>query len=193
MLMVADAEYERELTAFNGVYDQPWTRISPYLLGLCLGYILHRTKRALRMNIVIVVLGEHRKPDVEHSLDKRPYVVFFKSRLARLRLSARRICAQTTIRRQTEPLGASRRCVHHAHRLVDDPVLDGAGICVATWRTARTCVAVASLATVRQADQLCAARSSGGDALAAAQHGAQPACVGQFVGEQPGSIASRWN
>lgn len=52
------AEYEKELIGFNGVYDQPWTRISPYLLGLCLGYILHRTKRQLKMHIIVVVLGK---------------------------------------------------------------------------------------------------------------------------------------
>lgn len=50
--------YEQELVQFNGVYDQPWTRVSPYLLGICLGYILHRSKHAVRMHIGVVGVGE---------------------------------------------------------------------------------------------------------------------------------------
>lgn len=49
--------YEDQIAEFNGVYDQPWIRIAPFLLGMCLGYILFKTNETIRLNIFVVVAG----------------------------------------------------------------------------------------------------------------------------------------
>lgn len=50
--------YEDQIAEFNGVYDQPWIRIAPFLLGMCLGYILFKTNETIRLNIFVVVSGK---------------------------------------------------------------------------------------------------------------------------------------
>lgn len=49
---------EEHLASFNGVYEQPWTRISPYFFGICLGYILHKTDDKLKINVVTLTCGK---------------------------------------------------------------------------------------------------------------------------------------
>lgn len=49
---------EEHLASFNGVYEQPWTRISPYFFGICLGYILHKTDDKLKINVITIVCGK---------------------------------------------------------------------------------------------------------------------------------------
>lgn len=48
---------EEHLAAFNSVYEQPWTRISPYFFGICLGYILHKTDDKLKINWLTLTCG----------------------------------------------------------------------------------------------------------------------------------------
>lgn len=48
---------DEHLAAFNGVYEQPWTRISPYFFGICLGYILHKADDKLKINWVTLTCG----------------------------------------------------------------------------------------------------------------------------------------
>ncbi|XP_037028727.1 nose resistant to fluoxetine protein 6-like [Bradysia coprophila] len=49
--------YEDQIAEFNSVYDQPWTRIAPFLLGMCLGYILFKTNETIRLNIFVIISG----------------------------------------------------------------------------------------------------------------------------------------
>lgn len=51
--------YENELAEFNGVYDQPWIRISSYLLGMGLGYIMHKSKEQINMNRFVIICGKY--------------------------------------------------------------------------------------------------------------------------------------
>lgn len=51
-------EFDEHLSFYNGLYDQPWARLSPYFFGICMGYILHKTDEKLDINIVIVTCGE---------------------------------------------------------------------------------------------------------------------------------------
>lgn len=39
------------------MYEQPWTRISPYFFGISLGYILHKTEDKLRINLITLICG----------------------------------------------------------------------------------------------------------------------------------------
>lgn len=181
---VATAVYERQLIAFNGLYDQPWTRISPYLLGLCLGYILHRSKCAFRMHISVVVLGKYGHP-------QKVFLNCLKSscslRLAGRCLSLRWRRPKTTVHRQTERLAARQRDRHHEHGLLDTPVLGGAGLRLAARRSTRPRAAVRTLATAQPTEQLRAPRASAGDAFAAAQLRSQRARVRRIGGELTGS------
>lgn len=54
----ASLEFDEHLAFYNGLYDQPWARLSPYFFGICMGYILHKTDEKLDINIVIVTCGE---------------------------------------------------------------------------------------------------------------------------------------
>uniref|UniRef100_A0A1B0D0Z7 Acyltransferase 3 domain-containing protein n=1 Tax=Phlebotomus papatasi TaxID=29031 RepID=A0A1B0D0Z7_PHLPP len=45
------------LALFDMIYDKPWTRIGPYMIGMCVGWILFRTNCQLRMSRLTVVLG----------------------------------------------------------------------------------------------------------------------------------------
>lgn len=49
--------HEEQIADFNSVYDQPWVRIAPFLLGMCLGYILFKTNETIRLNIFVIVTG----------------------------------------------------------------------------------------------------------------------------------------
>lgn len=49
---------EEELANFNSLYEQPWVRIAPYLLGICLGYILDKKHQKIRMNMAVIICGK---------------------------------------------------------------------------------------------------------------------------------------
>lgn len=48
---------EHELIEINLIFEKVLERISPYLLGNCMGYVLYKTKGKFDMNVFIVVLG----------------------------------------------------------------------------------------------------------------------------------------
>lgn len=39
-------------TSFDKIYDKPWTRLGPYLVGMATGWILFKTNLRIRMNRV---------------------------------------------------------------------------------------------------------------------------------------------
>ncbi|KAB0802117.1 hypothetical protein PPYR_04303 [Photinus pyralis] len=45
------------LALFDKIYDKPWTRLGPYLIGMCVGWLLFKTKCELRMNKLTVIIG----------------------------------------------------------------------------------------------------------------------------------------
>ncbi|XP_055915180.1 nose resistant to fluoxetine protein 6-like [Eupeodes corollae] len=46
-----------DLITFNLIYDQVSLRIPLYILGMCLGYILHKTNGKIRINVIIFIFG----------------------------------------------------------------------------------------------------------------------------------------
>lgn len=50
--------YEDQLAIFNGLYDQPWIRIGPYLLGMSFGYILYKKECKINITRVVAVLSK---------------------------------------------------------------------------------------------------------------------------------------
>ncbi|XP_049310315.1 uncharacterized protein LOC115065876 [Bactrocera dorsalis] len=48
---------QKELAEFNLVYDNICLRIFPYIMGICVGYILQRTQSSLKMNLVVLICG----------------------------------------------------------------------------------------------------------------------------------------
>ncbi|XP_065085856.1 O-acyltransferase like protein [Ochlerotatus camptorhynchus] len=42
---------------FDKIYDKPWTRLGPYLVGMCVGWILFRTNCKISMSKVVVISG----------------------------------------------------------------------------------------------------------------------------------------
>lgn len=47
-----------DLVEINLIFEKVLERISPYLLGNCMGYVLYKTKGRFDMNIIIVILGK---------------------------------------------------------------------------------------------------------------------------------------
>lgn len=45
------------LALFDKIYDKPWTRLGPYLVGMAVGWILFKTDCKIRMSKVTVLLG----------------------------------------------------------------------------------------------------------------------------------------
>ncbi|KAL1131857.1 hypothetical protein AAG570_011468 [Ranatra chinensis] len=45
------------LALFDKIYDKPWTRLGPYLVGMAVGWILFKTDCKIHMKKVTVVLG----------------------------------------------------------------------------------------------------------------------------------------
>ncbi|XP_067007204.2 nose resistant to fluoxetine protein 6 [Anabrus simplex] len=45
------------LALFDKIYDKPWTRLGPYLIGMCVGWLLYRTDCKIKMNKAAVVAG----------------------------------------------------------------------------------------------------------------------------------------
>lgn len=50
---------QKELAEFNLVFDNICLRMSPYIMGICVGYILQRTQSSLKMNFVVLVCGNY--------------------------------------------------------------------------------------------------------------------------------------
>ncbi|XP_008487828.1 nose resistant to fluoxetine protein 6-like [Diaphorina citri] len=45
------------LTLFDQIYDKPWTRLGPYLIGISVGWILYKTDCSIKMNKLTVITG----------------------------------------------------------------------------------------------------------------------------------------
>ncbi|CAG2056080.1 unnamed protein product, partial [Timema podura] len=45
------------LALFDKIYDKPWTRLGPYLVGMSVGWILYKTKCKITMNKLVVTIG----------------------------------------------------------------------------------------------------------------------------------------
>lgn len=45
------------LSFFNGLYDKPWARLSPYIFGICIGYVIHKIETRLEISIGMMVCG----------------------------------------------------------------------------------------------------------------------------------------
>ncbi|KAJ9583177.1 hypothetical protein L9F63_022477 [Diploptera punctata] len=48
---------EEPLGLFDELYDKPWTRLGPYVIGMCAGWILHTTNCKIKMHKALVVIG----------------------------------------------------------------------------------------------------------------------------------------
>ncbi|CAG9783363.1 unnamed protein product [Diatraea saccharalis] len=48
---------EDPFTQFDKIYDKPWTRLGPYLVGMATGWILFKTNLKIRMNKIWVCIG----------------------------------------------------------------------------------------------------------------------------------------
>ncbi|EEB16762.1 conserved hypothetical protein [Pediculus humanus corporis] len=42
---------------FDELYDKPWTRIGPYIIGMCAGWLLAEKKCQIKMPWIVVILG----------------------------------------------------------------------------------------------------------------------------------------
>lgn len=40
------------LALFDKIYDKPWTRLGPYMVGMCVGWFLFKTNCKIRMSSV---------------------------------------------------------------------------------------------------------------------------------------------
>lgn len=45
------------LAFFNGLYEKPWARLSPYILGICIGFILHKIDGKIEVSIITMSCG----------------------------------------------------------------------------------------------------------------------------------------
>ncbi|KAJ8938794.1 hypothetical protein NQ314_011330 [Rhamnusium bicolor] len=45
------------LALFDKIYDKPWTRLGPYLIGMCTGWILFKKNCRIRMSKLTVTIG----------------------------------------------------------------------------------------------------------------------------------------
>lgn len=48
------------LALFDKIYDKPWTRLGPYLVGMCVGWFLFKTNCKIRMHRVSM----NKAPDI---------------------------------------------------------------------------------------------------------------------------------
>lgn len=49
---------EENLAFFNGFYDQPWSRLSPYIFGILVGYFLRKIDTKLDISSTKIICGE---------------------------------------------------------------------------------------------------------------------------------------
>lgn len=47
-----EARVQEPFALFDELYDKPWTRIGPYIVGMCSGWLLYRTNCKISMSIV---------------------------------------------------------------------------------------------------------------------------------------------
>ncbi|CAH1402499.1 unnamed protein product [Nezara viridula] len=45
------------LALFDKIYDKPWTRLGPYIVGMSVGWLLFKTNCKIKMNKVMVITG----------------------------------------------------------------------------------------------------------------------------------------
>lgn len=45
------------LALFDKIYDKPWTHLGPYLIGMCIGWILFKTDCKIKMSKLTVFVG----------------------------------------------------------------------------------------------------------------------------------------
>ncbi|KDR17635.1 nose resistant to fluoxetine protein 6-like [Zootermopsis nevadensis] len=48
---------EEPLGLFDELYDKPWTRLGPYVVGMCVGWFLCRTNCTIKMHKAVVLMG----------------------------------------------------------------------------------------------------------------------------------------
>ncbi|XP_049886800.1 nose resistant to fluoxetine protein 6-like isoform X2 [Pectinophora gossypiella] len=51
------ARIQEPFEMFDALYDKPWSRIGPYLIGMVVGWYLHKTKCKVRLPYWLVVVG----------------------------------------------------------------------------------------------------------------------------------------
>ncbi|XP_063374253.1 nose resistant to fluoxetine protein 6-like [Cydia amplana] len=51
------ARIQEPFEMFDGLYDKPWSRIGPYLVGMIVGWYLHKTKCQVKMPYWLVAVG----------------------------------------------------------------------------------------------------------------------------------------
>lgn len=51
------ARIEEPFALFNELYDKPWLRIGPYLIGMMTGYLIIKIEKTLIIPKVIVVIA----------------------------------------------------------------------------------------------------------------------------------------
>lgn len=49
--------FNENLVFFNGLYEQPWARLSPYIFGICIGYVLRKIDRKLQISLTLMICG----------------------------------------------------------------------------------------------------------------------------------------
>ncbi|PNF32655.1 hypothetical protein B7P43_G15059 [Cryptotermes secundus] len=51
------ARIQEPFAQFDTLYDKPWTRVGPYLIGMATGWLLHRTNCAFKIPTTVVISG----------------------------------------------------------------------------------------------------------------------------------------
>ncbi|GLH08512.1 Uncharacterized protein GBIM_13732 [Gryllus bimaculatus] len=51
------ARVQEPFALFDELYDKPWTRVGPYLVGMAIGWYLQRNKCKIHMNLVVATGG----------------------------------------------------------------------------------------------------------------------------------------
>ncbi|XP_066994974.2 nose resistant to fluoxetine protein 6 [Anabrus simplex] len=51
------ARIEEPFALFDELYDKPWTRVGPYLVGMATGWLLHHTNSRINMSPFVVLFG----------------------------------------------------------------------------------------------------------------------------------------
>lgn len=51
------ARVEEPFALFDQLYDKPWLRIGPYLVGMIAGYLMFKKECKIRMNAFVVTVG----------------------------------------------------------------------------------------------------------------------------------------
>ncbi|XP_066994018.2 nose resistant to fluoxetine protein 6-like [Anabrus simplex] len=49
--------FDDPLALFDNIYDKPWTRLGPYLIGMCVGWLLYKKDCKIEMHKLVVLLG----------------------------------------------------------------------------------------------------------------------------------------